>query len=353
MATASNQDQLNEVVNLLIQEVDSERLKYTDLAKALMALDNIAQGESLGLAAGADTLDQIGVGEAAAVRVALSLKSLSLYSTIEAAVNAGQLGNAASVRAGIGFSSAALTEINKQGWGLNSGIQINNLDDTTYPTGVYFYNVSNGTTTGTPPPGETSGMVLIGANGSPGGYKSQIAIGRGSGKICWRYATSGGYGEWSYAYSTNNTTIDSNGFLKSASPIFRLANEAEYAFGDGFIADGCGAYNSEAEGVTASHDNIGFYTVSGSLGFADDGWTIEIPQDVNGNRLCFVETETADDGTITVRTFGRRFDYETAMIVAGDPVDIPDGRWIDLRLKMPATEPVDDSGASDEVSTEG
>jgi hypothetical protein len=23
------------------------------------------------------------------------------------------------------------------------------------------------------------------------------------------------------------------------------------------------------------------------------------------------------------------------MIVAGEPMDIPDGRWIDLRLKMP------------------
>jgi len=148
---------------------------------------------------------------------------------------------------------------------------------------------------------------------------------------------------WAKLLSSSNTTVDANGFIKAASPIFRLANVAEDASGDGFTLDGCGAYNGEAEGVTASHDDVGVYTVSGSLGFATEGWTIEIPQDVNGNRLCFVETETADDGTITVRTFGRRFDYETAMIVAGDPIDIPDGRWIDLRLSMPQPAEPDDS----------
>lgn len=157
-------------------------------------------------------------------------------------------------------------------------------------------------------------------------------------RTAWRRFRNDTWQPWVDYLSTANTTTDSNGFLKAASPIFRLANVAADAGGEGFTLDGCGAYNSEAKGVTASHDETGVYTVSGSLGFADDGWTIEIPQDVNGNRLCFVETETADDGTITVRTFGRRFDYETAMIVAGDPIDIPDGRWIDLRLSMPQPE---------------
>jgi hypothetical protein len=59
-------------------------------------------------------------------------------------------------------------------------------------------------------------------------------------------------------------------------------------------------------------------------------------QDINGNRLCFVETSTGKDGTIYVKVSKRRFDVDTASIVAGEPMDIPDGRWIDLRLKMPA-----------------
>jgi len=39
---------------------------------------------------------------------------------------------------------------------------------------------------------------------------------------------------------------------------------------------------------------------------------------------------------ITLSVFRRRFDIDTAMVVAGEPMDIPDGRWLDLRLDMPA-----------------
>ena len=67
-----------------------------------------------------------------------------------------------------------------------------------------------------------------------------------------------------------------------------------------------------------------------------------MPQDVNGNRLCFVESSTGKDGTIYVKVSKRRFDIDTAAIVAGDPIDIPDGRWIDLRLEMPAREVVEE-----------
>ena len=107
-------------------------------------------------------------------------------------------------------------------------------------------------------------------------------------------------------------------------------------FLEDFTLGGCAAVNHEAEGVTAEKVSTGVYKVHGSLGFHNDGWTIEIPQDTNGNRLCFVETDVVDDGVITVSVFKRRFDIDTAMIVAGDPMDIPEGRWIDLRLEMPA-----------------
>lgn len=66
-----------------------------------------------------------------------------------------------------------------------------------------------------------------------------------------------------------------------------------------------------------------------------------MPQDVNGNRLCFVSANTGKDGTIYVKVSKRRFDIDTAAIVAGEPMDIPEGRWIDLRLAMPAREEVD------------
>lgn len=124
-------------------------------------------------------------------------------------------------------------------------------------------------------------------------------------------------------YSEKNTTVDTNGFIKKASPVVRL-------FGDGTLKS-----NNEAEGVTAARKSAGVYHVAGSLGLNPEGWTVEIPQDMNGNFLCFVDISTDEDGVLTVSTFKRRFDVDSAMIVAGEPMDIPDGRWIDLRLGMP------------------
>ncbi|HCT7900787.1 TPA: hypothetical protein OT849_004892, partial [Enterobacter cloacae] len=68
------------------------------------------------------------------------------------------------------------------------------------------------------------------------------------------------------------------------------------------------------------------YCVRGSNGLNPEGWTVEIPQDANGNFLCFVDIKSADDGVLTVSVFRRHFDMETTMIIAGDPMDIPSGR---------------------------
>ncbi|OKB67079.1 hypothetical protein BHU62_08465 [Serratia marcescens] len=140
-------------------------------------------------------------------------------------------------------------------------------------------------------------------------------------------------------YSDYNVTVDANGFLKAASPIARLSAAPEHMqadyLGGGFAQAGCVAVNGEAAGVSAERISTGVYQLNGSLGLAEEGWTIEVPQDVNGNRLCFVETATDSDGVITVKVSKRRFDIDTAAIVAGEAMDIPEGRWIDLRLAMP------------------
>ncbi|MCL2892462.1 hypothetical protein [Brenneria tiliae] len=149
---------------------------------------------------------------------------------------------------------------------------------------------------------------------------------------------------WLNVLLSNQYTVDANGFYKSASPIIRLANSAENMTGDfldGFTAAGVGAVNDEAGGVTAERLDTGVYLITGALGLAESGWTIEIPQDVNGNRLVFVTTETAENGNITVLVSRRKFDVETGNVIAGDAMNIPAGRWIDMRLSMPAAaEPV-------------
>ncbi|HBE9178469.1 TPA: pyocin knob domain-containing protein [Serratia fonticola] len=147
-------------------------------------------------------------------------------------------------------------------------------------------------------------------------------------KTWFRVQRTGVWGPWQLIWDSANTTVDTNGFIKSASPIVKL------------YGDGISNLNDESQGVTTERIDLGVYEVKGSLGFAEEGWNIEVPQDVNGNRLCFVATEAAEDGTITVKVSKRRFDIDTAAIVAGEPMDIPEGRWIDLRLEMPPVEEV-------------
>lgn len=145
----------------------------------------------------------------------------------------------------------------------------------------------------------------------------------------------GAYRVW----TTKNTTVDGSGFIKRASPIVRLTASVEIMsdeFTDNFNIAGSGAVNEEAEGVIVEKLGEGNYRISGSDGLAKDGWQIEVPKDINGNRLCFVEVTEGLTG-ILIKVFKPKLDLETGGIVAGEKYDIPDGRWVDVRLEMPST----------------
>lgn len=140
-------------------------------------------------------------------------------------------------------------------------------------------------------------------------------------------------------------TIDSNGFVKKASPIAKLTAELpskeEAFFWTGVTTvDGYVACNEEAKGVSAEKLGVGKYLIRGSLGWNQEGWKFEIPKDDNGNMLCFLESEYDEETRLlSVSVFSRKFDLNTGNIVAGEPMEIPEGRWIDLRLEMPYREP--------------
>ena len=157
------------------------------------------------------------------------------------------------------------------------------------------------------------------------GVTSQMYISH-RGQLAYRMKWGGGYVDsWCTSLDNSNTTIDANGFIKAASPIVKV------------FADGSSELNSESEGVVTKRVEMGVHAVLGTKGLNQDGWTIEIPQDVNGNRLCFVETSYDEENEVlTLRTFTRKFDISTAMVIAGEPMEIPSGRWIDLRVEMPA-----------------
>ncbi|PHI31021.1 phage tail fiber protein [Budvicia aquatica] len=141
----------------------------------------------------------------------------------------------------------------------------------------------------------------------------------------------GGWSQWYELYSSRNTAIDANGFIKKASPIVKL-------FSNGFCE-----LNEESSGVTTERLSEGIYRLSGSLmGFHSDGaWDIEVPNDDNKQPLIWVNTTVEANGDIIVKTYHRthpnapRFAQNTIEgYNDGDPIDIPSGRWIDLRVQV-------------------
>lgn len=167
------------------------------------------------------------------------------------------------------------------------------------------------------------------------------------GAVLWLPYVSGGNGIAVSAYSSmavvhyhiltdRNTTTDANGFIKAASPIVQLfADKIE-------LNDEAQQQNIEFEKL-----GVGNYLIKGSSGFAQEGWYIETPKDANGNVLFSVIYTTLENGDISVKTYKKKFDFETVSIVADleNPVDITENRWIDLRLQellQPEIEVTDD-----------
>lgn len=157
-----------------------------------------------------------------------------------------------------------------------------------------------------------------------------------SGNIIYALNINGSYASYRI-WSSRNTTVDGSGFIKQASPIVRVVTDVDSMtpnFLEGFTLSGNGSVNDEAEGAVVSKIGTGKYSISGTTGLYTDGWQIEVPKDVNGNRLCFVEVSYVD-GLILINSFKPKLDLETGGIKAGDPIDIPIGRWVDVRVCMP------------------
>lgn len=133
--------------------------------------------------------------------------------------------------------------------------------------------------------------------------------------------------------TSGNTTVDGNGFLKSASPVVKLFNDHIELNSD-----------AEKQPIEFKKVGVGDYLIKGSLGFAQEGWYIEIPKDANGNTVVAVLYETLENGDLSIKTYKRKFDFDIAAVVADldNPLDIPAGRWIDVRLQELLIQEVDE-----------
>ncbi|MBG2916146.1 phage tail fiber protein [Proteus terrae] len=138
------------------------------------------------------------------------------------------------------------------------------------------------------------------------------------------------------SYTNENTSVDPQGFIKKASPIINIQ------------PDGTFTTNDESENATVTRIAQGAYLIKGVLGFnADAGWGgvdggIEIPLDVNKQPLIWVNSKVMEDGSILVKTYHRT--HPNAPKFArndidgfndSDPIDIPAGRFISVRVQMP------------------
>ena len=141
---------------------------------------------------------------------------------------------------------------------------------------------------------------------------------------------------WAEAWSTLNTTVDSSGFIKKASPVVKI------------FTDGRSETNRESEGVTVTREDVGIYLITGCVGLnADPAWGgidggFEIPCDRNKQPLVWLDYEVNGDGSVRVKTYHRT--HPAAPVFAqnniegienGDPVDIPADQFVSVRVEMP------------------
>lgn len=138
------------------------------------------------------------------------------------------------------------------------------------------------------------------------------------------------------ARDTSNTTVDSNGFIKIASPIVKIYGDGRYET------------NDESEGVTVTRLDVGQYLIDGCESLnSDAAWGgidggFEIPTDRNKQPLIWLDYEVNADGSVLVKTYHRTHSDAPAFgrkeqdgINDGDPIDIPADQFVCVRVEMP------------------
>lgn len=262
-----------------------------------------------------------------------------IYNYLGDGTNLNKLGAAAFKNTGT--QAGNVMEVGAFGWGRKS------TDGLVVKSKTFFDNMDNW----------RSGLDCYDDLSLPGGYGNVLRLGFGTheanrwlhdlffttaGELYLRHSTNSAIFSDAVAFlSRRNTTVDSNGFVKAASPIVKLYSEKIDLNKEAILQD-----------IIFEKIGVGDYLIKGSTGFAQEGWYVETPKDANGNSLVAVVYEQLENQDISVKTYKKKFDIETASIVADleQAIDIPVGRWIDIRLQeLPQPEfvpPVSNTPAS-------
>lgn len=137
-------------------------------------------------------------------------------------------------------------------------------------------------------------------------------------------------------WDSGNTTVDTSGFIKKASPIIMISHNGSFKT------------NEESEGCFVSRVSEGQYLISGCIGLnADAAWGgidggFEIPMDKNKQPRIWLDYEVNPDGSVLVKTFHRTHPGAPAFarneregFSDGDPIDIPADQFVSVRVEMP------------------
>ncbi|MDK2367804.1 phage tail fiber protein [Citrobacter freundii] len=266
-------------------------------------------------------------------------------------------------RSALGLKSAATAEITTSdtdttagrvlkvgdfGLGKRINPKIDDVYNKKYSTGVYKVDTGTG---GWPYP--YAMMIRMSDRDYGGGgdaYRQQsfaaIAVGAGNHGMRFIFYADGGAETWQTVYGTNNTTVDGNGFIKTASPVIKI------------FANGACECMPEAEGCCVKHIATGEYLITGCVGLnSDAAWGgidggFEIPVDRNKNPRIWLDYKVNADGSVLIRTYHRVHSSApefarnrigntdingvfTEAVADGEPVDIPADSFVSVRVEMP------------------
>lgn len=266
-------------------------------------------------------------------------------------------------RNALGLKSAATAEITTSdtdttagrvlkvgdfGLGKRINPKIDDVYNKKYSTGVYKVDTGTG---GWPYPYAMMIRMSDRDYGDGGdAYRQQsfaaIAVGAGNHGIRFISYADGGSEAWQTVYGTNNTTVDSNGFIKTASPVIKI------------FANGACECMPEAEGCCVKRIATGEYLITGCVGLnSDAAWGgidggFEIPVDRNKNPRIWLDYKVNADGSVLIRTYHRVHSSApefarnrigntdingvfTEAVADGEPVDIPADSFVSVRVEMP------------------
>lgn len=179
-------------------------------------------------------------------------------------------------------------------------------------------------------------------------YAGNGGVASGYGRVIYAIRIADGTIKYVQCRTDKNTTVDANGFIKSASPVVNIYANGRYET------------NDESEGVSVNRLAVGEYLITGCLGLnSDASWGgidggFEIPVDRNKQPRLWLNYEVNSDGSILMKTYHRVHStapefaqnrigvrdengYFTETVKDGDPVDIPSDTFVSVRVEMPAS----------------